>query len=164
MKDEKLYTLFFKRESDYYLERLNIMEESDKRAFFNPYIFVFGMFWFLYRKLYVEAFVIILIALLLSITFGDIVGGILSLILTILTWFYGNFLYILKAQRVVAKSKANITGGMENYLRKKGGVNWLLPSVLGALIITYFLLEIYHPIWWLDLKYDIECFFNFDFY
>lgn len=144
MTDKKDFlAAFFQRRYAYYTERAEQFE-AGKKFTFNPYAFLFGFFWFLYRKLYAEAFIILLLVfaeslietLILSM-FGlennaaiDFLSGIAC---GIVIGFCANYLYIRKALKQVAIAQA-CAGDEEAlaYMLKKGGT-----SVAPLLVILF---------------------------
>ena len=58
--DEKYLIAYFGKQSEYYLEKYKSYKSGDKYSF-SVWAFLVGVLWFLYRKLWLEAHVIILI-------------------------------------------------------------------------------------------------------
>jgi len=59
MDDVTLYEAYFQKSKSYYLNRLDWYLKGQKYSF-NLFAFLFGLFWFMYRKMYLEAAVIFL--------------------------------------------------------------------------------------------------------
>ena len=55
--DIELYKSFFQKRDDYYLETLDKYNQG-KKFTFNYATLIFGIFWFLYRKMYIEVIII----------------------------------------------------------------------------------------------------------
>lgn len=153
--DIDLYRAYFGKDADYYLERLEKFNNGNK-FIFNGYAFFFGILWFAYRKMYVEAIAIfggiIFIEILINIIFNiensniDRFSGILY---GLITGFIANYLYISKAKRIVEKVKnENDLSHDEpiSYLSKEGGTSWAAVFVailmVGALVAGGIILEL----------------------
>jgi hypothetical protein len=64
-EDIELYDAYFGRSSDYYLEKLERAKIHNKITF-NPYALLLGLFWFIYRKLWLEFLLIAVILVVLK--------------------------------------------------------------------------------------------------
>jgi len=147
--ERAFYKAFFHSRSDYYLQCLDLYH-AGKRFQFNLPAFFFGIFWFLYRKLYREALFILFFSIALFafesiliqradeataryISLGFSLGGAIAIGIT------ANFLYLQKAERIVKEAVSNYSGYDQAMLhvRRRGGVQWLwLPAVI-LLVILY---------------------------
>lgn len=147
-QENMLYEAFFQRNAHYYLEKLE-QEKNGRKYTFNIYAFLFGFFWFLYRKMYVAAFLLLSFLLIegiaesyfLQFVADDMTVNIISwginLIVWTLTGFMANHFYLKKASAVVNKINNEILPEKDvlQYLKKKGGTSYifLLPIILLAL-------------------------------
>lgn len=149
--DVALYEAYFQKNKPYYLDRLERYRNGQKYSF-NPFTFLFGLFWMLYRKMYIEAVVIILVLgvesfleeLILPEDLGreteQLVNIISTIVLATIVGFIGNYLYLRKAHKVVEKAKAELAGSEEQvaFLRKQGGVSHLFLAIILVVIIAFF--------------------------
>ncbi|MCW3108308.1 MAG: hypothetical protein JWQ09_2814 [Segetibacter sp.] len=153
MYDNELYSAYFKKDSEYYLNRLERYKNGDKYVM-NGYAFFFGIFWFMYRKMYFEALIICMIIIAegiledqitanLDAGTNKIIGTITNIAVAVVISLFANSLYINKAERtinnamLVEPDQEKLIG----YLQKKGGVSyWFLIIAFGAIaaIIWYF--------------------------
>ncbi|WP_207496025.1 DUF2628 domain-containing protein [Aridibaculum aurantiacum] len=153
MDNATLYSAYFKSDSDYYLTRLQQYREGRKMSF-NGYAFFFGVLWFMYRKMYVEAFIILFLIIVegvieevllesAGVPGSSGVNVISTIVIASILGVIGNSLYMKKAQRVVAKAKEENTDeqSMLQYLQEKGGTSYsfvLLIVVVIAAVVAYF--------------------------
>ena len=115
------------------------------------------MFWFLYRKIYVEA-ILIIIALILegfleSIILTNKIGQdqstIVNILGTITLWtiigFLGNYFYLKKAVKTILFAKQNYPDNelLKKYLKEKGGVSFVFLVVIIIVIISFFVYNNY---------------------
>ncbi len=61
---EAYLSVYFGKNSDYYLDRWKEYKDGRKISF-KPYAFLFGIFWFLYRKMYL-IFLLIIVVLIVE--------------------------------------------------------------------------------------------------
>src|SRR6185436_4922494 len=93
------------------------MYRNGQRFTFNIFAFLFGLFWFTYRKMYVEALIILLaiigesfieeLFLANSVDPGadKMISIIVTIVIATITGFLGNSLYIRHAQKSINASK-----------------------------------------------------------
>lgn len=154
-----IYEQFFQRNSAYYLEKLQLLRQGKKFSF-NFFAFLFGFFWFLYRKMYLESLVIAFILVLQSIAevyiFEELFGDrsvLYHWLVTFLIWtiigFTANFLYLRKAERIVSRAFADNKDPelAQQYVLKKGGTSYLF-LIIFVLVIAAFAI-------YLNLQADI---------
>ncbi len=141
--DIELYKSFFQKRDDYYLEKLDKYYQG-KKFTFNYATLIFGIFWFLYRKMYIEAIIIYSLISLESLfenlflkrLIGEERTVIFSLCVTVLfiitTGFSGNLLYLKKAMRIVSKAKKKYPDfeNQNSYVAKKGGTSFIVISIV----------------------------------
>jgi len=143
---------YFGRQSDYYLSKYKAYHAGDKFTF-NIGAFFFGLFWFLYRKLFIEFWAIIGLVLVTSVVevlVFDAVGlndasrkpydYLLMFAFATAYGFIGNYLYIKKADKKIAGILAETENEDEriHLLHKKGGVSpapFIVVGVLVALMV-----------------------------
>ena len=127
---------FIGKSANFYIERWIRIEYGDKISF-NFAAFLFGAFWFLYRKMYLEAFIVmIFFAVKPSITNSFIdENSPLNLLFTIITGtvlgFTGNLIYYHSAKRkinrIVAASVSEETALVS--IAKRGGTSKMLSLI-----------------------------------
>ncbi|WP_126652359.1 DUF2628 domain-containing protein [Chryseobacterium aureum] len=147
MNQNQQYEDFFQESSSYYLEKLNLFEKG-KKFTFNYAALIFGIFWFLYRKMYLEAIVIyslfyiescfesFFLVKIIGTEQTKLVCYCISIIMLIIIGFCGNLLYFSKAKRTIKKAEEKFLTyeQQKEYLSKKGGTT-LLYAILVMLII-----------------------------
>lgn len=145
MKQEH-FEAFVKTSTAYYTNKLEQYEQG-KKFTFNLYAFLFSIFWFAYRKMYLHAFLISVLITLLSITEEKIIGYygiyddaqiksidlICNICLAIAYGFTANYLYIKHAIKKVGEVAQNFEGDeslLHQALERKGGTNSLIVTIL----------------------------------
>ena len=148
--DEKLYKLAIgDRNCDYYLSRFKTFDKGNGslHASFNIYALCFGIFWLLYRKLYVSCFIYILLTVAVSY-FGT--GAIiLSLFSIAYLWIYlpiyANSLYHNSIKKKILKAKRTVHPSMlDIHLINRGGVNRWMLWISIIVLFGYILLIIFN--------------------
>lgn len=123
---------FIVKSTEHYIDIFRKHENKKVFVRFNPWAFLWCLPWFCFRKMYLEAVVIIVLYSLISIglTLLINVSSILALILTLIVpllclitiSLYANAIYKAHVKREISKSEPNM---------KRGGTSWL------AVIIGY---------------------------
>lgn len=145
IKDKELYEAYFGRSKDYYLAQF---KNDEIQLRFSFYAFFFSLYWFVFRKMYKQAFILFLLSVFLEIilflVFGDLGSYLLFLLFLSICGFIGNNLYMKKARRVVEKVKDKYDNQEEQieYLRKKGGVSYPAVIVLFVVSVISYLLSL----------------------
>ncbi len=139
---------YFGNSKDYYMPKL-IAFERGKKYSFNLSAFLFGMFWFLYRRLYIHSLIILLVILIESrlerivITLlGNTKDIELSLRITWLIMFgivcgyFGNYFYLKQSKKKVEQiiEKTAEESQKMRKLKKAGSGNWII--VLLILVVS----------------------------
>lgn len=155
-EDIELFEEYVQKNKSYYTGKLK-KYNSGQRFSFNVFAFFFGAFWFLYRKMYVEA-ILIVIALILegfleSIILTNKIGQdqstIVNMLGTITLWtiigFLGNYFYLRKADKTILFAKQNYPDNelLKKYLKEKGGVRFVFLLVIIIVIISFFVYNNY---------------------
>lgn len=149
MNQIQQYENFFQESSPYYLEKLNLFEKG-KKFTFNYAAFFFGVFWFLYRRMYLEALLIysfffvegcfekFFLAPIIGVEQTKLVGYIITIFMLIIIGFWGNLLYLNKAKKTIEKAEEKFPEyeQQKKYLSKKGGTSFLYVSILLIIIIA----------------------------
>jgi hypothetical protein len=151
----EFYEAFFQKQTQYYLNRLKRYKEGDKFTF-NVFAFFFGIFWFTYRKMYIEAVLIIVFivieAYLENLTFYDEFEGgapptvriIGTIAVNFLIGFVANYLYLRKAIKTVNRIGAHRDGETQLImLKRKGGVSFIILLLLMLAVLSLFIYNNY---------------------
>lgn len=151
MVDDELFEAYFKKGTEYYNSVL-VDVKAGKKAIFGIFPFLLSIFWMLYRKMYLPAFVSLIIVTLFSEFLEYIVFNYFSNISTsgftaihniavaTIFGFFGNWLYIKDAERKIIKlqNKYADRETLINEVRKKGGTDLFSPLLLLAILILIF--------------------------
>ena len=154
MEKTELYEAYFQDSSTYYLEQLNYYEKGKKFRFSYSSI-IFGLFWFLYRKMYLEFFVILIIIYAESqfenYVLAELIGTeqtrlfsfAVNIIFTVTLGIIGNNLYLKKAKRTVEQAQIRFADPeqQKEFLAKKGGTSILLVMIAFALFVLAVILQ-----------------------
>lgn len=153
-KNIELYESFFQERKEYYLEKLKLLE-NNKKFTFNYATLIFGIFWFFYRKMYVELFIIysfvVLETLLERHFLSEMIGYdnitifniAFSVFFLLFIGFTGNYLYLKKAKRTIEKAEKKYPDleTQKEYVTQKGGTTFIFIWILLILIILYAILK-----------------------
>ena len=135
--DEEIIRAFVQKNSDYYLLKWKLMAETFSKTSWNWASFLLGMWWLVYRKMYLYAFLLFLITL---ITWIPILGWIVALVIWVSMGLFGNYIYgqyvykKLKELSLIAKSNDEL----RMLAMQKGGTSILAVVVL---IVLFLILE-----------------------
>ena len=153
-QDLELFELYFQKNKDYYIERLARFNEGQKFTF-NVFAFFFGIFWFIYRKMYLQAVIITFLlfaeAFLEEIMLDDFeyktekfIEILFPIILAGVIGSIGNYLYLNKAKKIIQRSTARYNGDeLRKIIKRKGGVSYSFLVVLAIAIVLFFLYNNY---------------------
>ena len=144
----QLYEIFFQKSNSYYLEQLKYYEQG-KKFRFSYSALIFGLFWFLYRKMYLEFFIIFIfyyletifensvLTKLIGIEQTKVVNFSVTIILLITLGIIGNNLYIKKAKRTLRKAEVKYSEieKQKEFIVKKGGTSFIYVTILLTLLI-----------------------------
>lgn len=149
---EEHYKLYFGKKADYYFDIVTELD-SGKRVVFNLFSFLFGLFWMLYRKLYLPLLIVVILiflesmieqTILISINASPVTEAVVEKI-SLFIWvsllgFFGNTMYINQANRKITKILAlNLTIEETDRKIKKAGGTTLIPHLIIAAIIAAFI-------------------------
>ncbi|UOE58213.1 DUF2628 domain-containing protein [Cytobacillus oceanisediminis] len=139
--EQKLEEAFVGKNYDTYIDRWDRLEEKNGRISWNWATFLFGPFWFGYRKMYVPLLFILVAYLFVDLILyatGSDLWNLFIFPLTIILAMFGNYIYLKHTNKHI--NKANLTP-LNNeqkmfYLKRKGGTSWLgvLFTVISLLI------------------------------
>ncbi|MDR2954899.1 MAG: DUF2628 domain-containing protein [Prevotella sp.] len=162
IEDRDLYKTYF-NDDQYYIEKFE-KYRNGKRFSFNIWPFLFGLYWFLYRKMNLEAFIIYVVYLvggfiLYFRVFTPISSSrfyILPIVLffNLILGYLGNYLYLRKAERQIKNYKDRYSNNTEKLLQlslyKKGGssvngviIGYLISSAITVIIIAVLFLQLF---------------------
>ena len=154
--DLQLYELYFRKSKEYYIDKLTKYKSGQKFTF-NVFAFLFGLFWFVYRKMYIQALLILLAIigesfieqLILANNVDENTSKTINIISTIaiatITGLLGNNLYIKQAEKSIAlaKTKYKDNEQLEKAIKRKGGVSYILLILVVLTIIIFFVYNNY---------------------
>jgi hypothetical protein len=154
MEKVDLFKAFYTQESKYYADKLDKYEQGTKYTF-NFWAGFLGLIWFCYRKLYIQAIVILLLTYILAVVTTilfsffildeQIIAPFNNALIWILSFFIlgfvGNTLYIRKSKEVVEdfiskRAIENINITMTAELRQKGGTSMSAALVCASIMIA----------------------------
>jgi len=154
MEKVDLFKAFFTQESKYYADKLDQYEHGTKYSF-NFWAGFLGLIWFCYRKLYVQAIVILLLTFVLAIVMTFVItfltsdekiitpfsNAIIWILSFLILGLVGNTLYIKKSKKVVEdfiskREIENINITMTAELREKGGTSMTAALVCAGIMIA----------------------------
>jgi hypothetical protein len=151
---EKYLVAFVVESPVFYLKTYRHKLETGEFTFNIPAFFL-GMFWFLYRKMYVQAAVIFAIISVIGVVedlmlvnasanglASMIVNIVVTLITSLITGFVANNLYIAHAEKKINQITATIKDeeSVLKELKKKGGTNLLIPWIAAGIFLVVFVL------------------------
>ncbi len=152
MEEElELYKTYFQKSQSYYIDKLVKYKEGQKLSF-NAFACFLGLFWFMYRKLYVEFILILITAFAIGIletlilvntveySTARAIMTFTEIVMAFTIGMYSNFLYIRKAEKAVAnaQNKYKDTEAQKRYLKKKGGVSYSFLIIFVIIIFCFY--------------------------
>lgn len=120
---------------DYYQRQFFQLRAGHKKTSWNWCAFLFPVFWFLYRKMYIECLIVTLLTCCLQFTRPF--ASLLSLAVCCAAGVTGNWLYLNKIEKEVLKARAMTGEEKEAFILKKRGT-----SKLPVIIVLVFVLLI----------------------
>lgn len=152
----KEWKLFIGKEAEYYIPKwLNIRDGSI--ISFNIASFVLGVFWMLYRKMYLASLIWIVVIIIYGFIEEEIVFAlgledalesitrISNVIFSSLVAIFGNWIYFKSSERKISKLKNQGLGEIayEEALQRAGGTSLIPPivAVFAFVIFMYFFLD-----------------------
>jgi hypothetical protein len=150
MIEDKYLVAYFDRQSDYYLEKYRSYQLGDKFTF-NIGAFFGGVLWFIYRKLFLEASIIVSLLIVYGIAeslvydlfsinseFQKLSYFLSSVVFATVYGFIGNQRYIKCVENRANSILSKTTDENERMrlLKRKGGVLWTPILVILLLIIA----------------------------
>ena len=128
------------KKADYYLERWNKYLENENFISWNWPAFLFGFYWFWYRKMYSIMLIVLAISISGNLFLPEVASSILSLGLMIGFGLFGNQLYIKHATKKILHIKSCQSRNVDyNTITRRLHVNG---GTTIAPIITFIILSI----------------------
>lgn len=119
--------------SEYYIRKFKLMKQTGKKTSWNWCSFLFSTLWFVYRKMYLYAFILFLVGSGLSY-----ISSYLSFAVTICAGIFGNYIYMTHLESLAKEANLLDSGMKEQFIKKKSGVN--LAAVIVIAIVYVILL------------------------
>lgn len=120
--DTELMRAFIGPESSYYLEKFSMMPtQNDFAPTWNWPGFLFGLWWLLYRKMYIYA----ALAWVGTIVLSSITAGAGGIVAMVLIGVFANSLYRKFVREEIAKTAGYDDVTRRQMLATKGGVTWI---------------------------------------
>lgn len=144
-KDQIYYDAYFGKQSPYYVRVINNLN-SGKSTVWNGFAFFFGIGWLLYRKMFLEASIVVAVMILIDLFLDPFIdtnsisyNRFLAIIYGFSIGYFGNMFYVKKANKTIseAKQKFNDDDQILTYLQAKGGT-----SIISAVIFTLIVIGI----------------------
>jgi hypothetical protein len=154
MERTDLFKAFFTEESKYYSDKLDKYEQGTKYSF-NFWAGFLGLIWFSYRRLYVQAIVLLVLTFVLSIITALVLwliipdeqliapfnNAIIWTLSFVILGYLGNAMYLKKSKKIVEDfiSKndiENISSSMTSELREKGGTSMTAALVCAGILVA----------------------------
>lgn len=130
---------FIQTKEEYYIPKFKEIQEIYKSTSWNWAAFFFNSWWFLYRKMYVIGFGLIVADILIGLLMPT-VSLIASIAIAVISGLYGNITYLKHIQKQL-NSFTNMGEDIKQRLiLNKGGVNIAIPIILAIITIVFLLL------------------------
>ncbi len=130
---------FIQTKEEYYIPKFKEIQEIYKSTSWNWAAFFFNSWWFLYRKMYVIGFGLIVVDILIGLLMPT-VSLIASIAIAVISGLYGNIAYLKHIQKQL-NSFTNMGEDIKQRLiLNKGGVNIAIPIILAIITIVFLLL------------------------
>jgi hypothetical protein len=126
--------------ADYYLEAFKKLDATNSMISWNWAACLGGLFWMLYRKMYVYALIAFAGIFVLSLVTGGL-GGLLSIIVWIAFGVLGNWIYKKKVEEDLAAAAGLDPAAKQTFFASRGGTTWL-PVIIGAVLFALMFLTI----------------------
>lgn len=150
--NREYFELFVSKSKDYYLDYFDNYEKG-KKIQFNLAALLFGLFWFLYRKMYLETFILFTLISIESYLENLIVNYfklvdtdastaiqvITTISIGIMLGLFGNLIYIKHANRIILSITNKYQYDeqiLKDKIQNKGGTSFLIILILFALFVS----------------------------
>jgi hypothetical protein len=125
--DNSDYINLIQQEAPFYIAKFSQMKASSSSASWNWCSFLFGAYWFFYRKMYGVGCILAASSLIGS--FLSIIGPVMILVLSVMMGIYGNSIYMKFADREISQSSNMSPYEKQMCLDRRGGTS--VGSVFG---------------------------------
>lgn len=146
VSDEELITFIGKRNTYYYNKYISKAKNENIFISWNWPSFFLGMYWLLYRKLYLVAAVLIIFTISLSNQFEDGIPWLIFFGIRILLAMFANNIYLKNSIRKISKLKNKFmpmnSFEFQSMLQRKGGVSFAAPIILLVLYIIVIIIAL----------------------
>lgn len=141
---EEELDLFISKNQMFYLEKFNQITKTGDKKTWNWAAFLTGIYWMLYRKMYLQAGICFVAAPILSCI--PVVGWILSIGLWIGIGIYANSIYLDHINKKFRDINCADSSYRQILISKYGGTNMVLPIVFLIIPIALFIMFLFIPI------------------
>lgn len=137
--NEKDMVNFIQKKADYYISAFKDIIELKKSTSWNWAALFFNSWWFLYRKMYVYGFGIIIGSFVIS-SIIPLSGFVINIIIAVLSGLYGNIIYLKHIEKELQSVDSMEEEVKQKILLSRGGVNIIIPIILAVLTVGGILL------------------------
>lgn len=141
-QERDIYRLFVGKNADYYIQRWEEINTSGKKISWNWAGFLFGLFWFGYRKMYPHAFGLMIFSLILHyiqkiMNTDPFIVGLTNIVISVAIGMFGNFLYYEYAKSKIEEISNSIQDeNMKNLeVARTGGESLATAVAVGLMYI-----------------------------
>jgi len=142
LKDEDELRLLVGMNADYYLDKWNFIEKTGNTVVLNLWSLIFGLFWMVYRKMYLYALIayifMSLVFVIKSVMKQSIFVNYVSFfVFGFFFAFFGNYIYYVHTRNKLAKLRKDnlLHEDIDKKLKILGGTSWVSVIVLFVLLI-----------------------------
>jgi len=132
--DEKLrrkMEILVGKNQDYYIPKFEVFEKTGNAISWNWSAFAFGIFWMVYRKMYLFSFLALVLISVINILETYInISHFLDFLLSVWLWvgfgLFGNYLYYIHVKNKIQEISKAFPDEKEQeiILAKEGGISW----------------------------------------
>lgn len=131
----------------YYEKKFQRMKDRNTPISFNLWGLLFGEFWFIYRKMLLWGFSILLLHIgVISLSFYfdfTTLAAIASVAISILCGFFGNYLYMNYADNCIIKASVMTYEERQAYYKDNGGASFrILFGAIASILVILFALAV----------------------
>jgi len=131
----------------YYERKFQRMKDKNTAISFNLWGLLFGEFWFIYRKMMLLGFSLLLVhilALCAAFYFElEVLAAGVSVVLSGVCGFFGNYLYMNYADKCIMKASVMTYEERQAYYKENGGSSFrILFGAIASVIVVLFALAV----------------------
>ncbi|MEG0856283.1 MAG: DUF2628 domain-containing protein [Terrisporobacter sp.] len=130
---------FIQKKVEYYIPTFKEIEDDNKSTSWNWAAFFFNSWWLLYRKMYAYGFGIIAGTFILT-SIMPMSSFVVNIIVAVLCGLYGNILYLKQTVNQLRSVATMDSELKQRILLSRGGVNIVIPIILGIITLLALLL------------------------